>query len=149
MIANAHVSWGNFITCLWNDVFQRTFRKWNATSRKRDHEDFLLGHWKNETIKLQALLTNHDFRPMKNIPITEPLDYQQSECFGLFVFSFPLIRLFLLIKFIPLFLFCSLEILGTKSECTLHRDMMRNWPTRDNPTRVLLVAIVLENTVLS
>ena len=131
MIANVHVSWGNFITCLWNDVFQRTFRKWNATSRKRDHEDFLLGHWKNETIKLQALLANHDFRPMKNIPITEPLDYQQSECFGLFVFSFLLIGLFLLIKFISLFLFCSLEILETKSECTPRYD--ENWPTQDNP----------------
>ena len=129
MIANAYVSWGNFITCLWNDVFQRTFRKWNATSRKRDHEDFLLGHWKNETIKLQALLANHDFRPMKNIPITEPLDYQQSECFGLFVFSFLLIGLFLLIKFISLFFFCSLEILETKSECTPRYD--ENWPMQD------------------
>ena len=144
MIANVHVSWGNFITCLWNDVFQRTFRKWNATSRKRDHEDFLLGHWKNETIKLQALLANHDFRPMKNIPITEPLDYQQSECFGLFVFSFLLISLILLTKFIPLFLFCSifffffffffyfffsLEILETKSECTPRYD--ENWPMQD------------------
>ena len=138
MIANAYVSWGNFITCLWNDVFQRTFRKWNATSRKRDHEDFLLGHWKNETIKLQALLANHDFRPMKNIPITEPLDYQQSECFGLFVFSFLLISLILLTKFIPSFLFCSifffffffsLEILETKSECTPRYD--ENWPMQD------------------
>ena len=138
MIANAYVSWGNFITCLWNDVFQRTFRKWNATSRKRDHEDFLLGHWNNETIKLQALLANHAFRPMKNIPITEPLDYQQSECFGLFVFSFLLISLILLTKFIPLFLFCSLfffffffslEILETKSECTPRYD--ENWPMQD------------------
>ena len=131
MIANAHVSWDNFITCLWNDVFQRTFRKWNAKSRKRDHEDFLLGYWKNETIKLQALLANHDFRPMKNIPIAEPLDYQQSECFGLFVFSFLLIGLFLLIKYISLFLFCSLEILETKSECTPRYD--ENWPMQDNP----------------
>lgn len=59
---------------------------------KRDHEDFLLVHWKNKTIKLQGLLANHDFRPVKNIPITESLDYQQSNCFGLFVFSFLFLR---------------------------------------------------------